>query len=126
MTNSWIALVLSSAAIGAFVSSVVTIVGQAFERKARRRELLLSKAIELAIHRLEYMWRLSQETRTAPSAIFDAVQLAEVYYQWLNGLLDEGEMPPNARPIRGAVRVQPPERGYAPESREEAEERGEL
>jgi hypothetical protein len=40
-------LILGSAAVGALVSSVITIVGQAIERKARRRELLLSKLSNL-------------------------------------------------------------------------------
>lgn len=41
-------LILGSAAVGALVSSIITLIGQAVERRARRRELLLSKSIELA------------------------------------------------------------------------------
>jgi hypothetical protein len=46
-----ISLVLGSAAIGALVLSVITLLGQSFERKARREELLLTKSIDLALQR---------------------------------------------------------------------------
>ena len=42
-------LILGSAAVGALTSSVVTLIGQAIERQARKRELLLSKSIDLAV-----------------------------------------------------------------------------
>ena len=42
------ALILGSAAIGALVSSVITIIGQSLDRSAKKKELLFSKAIELS------------------------------------------------------------------------------
>ena len=45
---SLISLIIGSAAVGALVSSVITLIGQHLERRARQRELLLSKAIELS------------------------------------------------------------------------------
>ena len=45
---SYLPLILGSAAIGALVSSIITFAGQFLERRARKRELLLSRAIELA------------------------------------------------------------------------------
>ena len=44
--------ILGSAAIGALVSSIITLIGQAIERQARKRELLLSKSIDLAVLQL--------------------------------------------------------------------------
>lgn len=42
------ALILGSAAIGALISSVITILGQFLDRSAKKKELLFSKPIELA------------------------------------------------------------------------------
>ena len=57
-----ILLVLSSAAVGALVSSLLTLLGSALERKARRRELLLSKAIDLAINRTQIAMTVAEKT----------------------------------------------------------------
>jgi hypothetical protein len=48
-----ITLVLSSAAVGALASSVINLAGQYFERRARKRELILTKAIEMSHQRFE-------------------------------------------------------------------------
>jgi hypothetical protein len=42
-------LILGSAAVGALTSSVITLIGQSIERQSRKRELLLSKSIDLAV-----------------------------------------------------------------------------
>ncbi len=41
--------VVTSAAVGSLVSSIATLLGQRSERSARKRELLMSKAIELGM-----------------------------------------------------------------------------
>lgn len=45
---STLALVISSAAVGAVVSSAISELGKWRERKSRREELALSKAVEMA------------------------------------------------------------------------------
>jgi len=42
-------LILGSAAVGALTSSVITLIGQSIERQSRKRDLLLSKSIDLAV-----------------------------------------------------------------------------
>jgi hypothetical protein len=93
--NNWLALVLTSAAVGALASSVVTFVGQLLERRARREELLLVKALEVAKARNEVMVR--QAERLASGMIVpDMVFSAEVYFRWLECLMKTGKFPPDA------------------------------
>jgi hypothetical protein len=44
-----IPLILGSAAVGALTSSIITLIGQSIERQSRKRELLISKSIDLAV-----------------------------------------------------------------------------
>jgi hypothetical protein len=93
-------LILTSAGVGALVSSGVTLIGQYLERRARRKELLLSKAIELAEARTQLVLRLVEKTGK-PGTFQDAVILAEGYYQWLLHLLSHGRLPDDPRIKRG-------------------------
>jgi hypothetical protein len=49
------AVILTSAAVGAIVSSTVTALSQFFERRVRRDELLIKAATELTIKYTEFL-----------------------------------------------------------------------
>jgi hypothetical protein len=89
--NTWLT-VLTSAAVGALVSSIVTFWGQYLERGARRKELLLTKSLEVAK-------RLSElQIQTNPKGdLVDEFFMAEMYYQWLESLMKSGQLPPDAK-----------------------------
>lgn len=89
--NTWLT-VLTSAAVGVLVSSVITVLGQYLERKVRRRELLFTKSIECAVRRNEFAHQLGQ-----PGPYYDEVVVAGVYYGWLKHLLDYGELSEEAK-----------------------------
>ena len=85
-------LILTSAGVGAIVSAGVTFIGQVLERGARRRELLLSKAIELAQRdndRATHLW----EKTGVPAKIQDDIVSAETYFKWLDHLWKHGSLP---------------------------------
>ena len=55
MDTSLIVTIVTSAAVGALISGLMTLLGQWRERSARRKELLVSKAIELAFARRKFV-----------------------------------------------------------------------
>jgi hypothetical protein len=75
-------LILGSAAVGALTSSVITFVGQILERRARQKELLISKAIDLA----QLQVKLLQDTSLAMQTgvrIYPYIVYARWYHQQL-------------------------------------------
>ncbi len=96
----WLAI-LGSAAVGVVVSTVITLIGQFWERRARRKELLLSKAIELAIRRTDIGMRLADKTGKLVILPDDAM-LAAGYYNDLKHLLDKGDLPAEAKLVAEA------------------------
>lgn len=90
----WVAIV-TSAAVGALVSAVVNALSAWLERSARRKELLLTKAIDLSVQRTDLVLKLSDKMGKR-AEIHDTVTLAEVYFQWLRHLLDKGRLPEGA------------------------------
>lgn len=84
--------IVTSAAVGALVSSAIALVSQALERRSRRRELLLAKAIELAISKRDFVLKATQGTGRRTQFMDDAVAAAE-YYTALDHLLKKGELP---------------------------------
>ncbi len=84
-------LVLSSAAVGALVSSLLTLLGSALERKARRQELLLTKAIDLAINKTQIAMTVAEKTG-AKVTLYDNVGLAASYLKELESLLNTGDL----------------------------------
>lgn len=89
-------LILASAGVAAVVSSSATLLGQALERRARRRELLLTKAIELARDRRQQAMALA--AKAGGTAILqDNIVSAETYYQWLTSLFESGRLPDDPR-----------------------------
>lgn len=85
--NAWI-LIGTSAAIGALVSSVIAEIGKWRERKAKREELLLSKAIEMAHARFEHL--LAEEFS---GKVMPEIEMTAMYHRWLSHLLDKGKLP---------------------------------
>ncbi|SRR5258708_1967314 len=92
--NTWLT-VLTSAAVGVLVSSVVTLIGQRLERRARRDELLLVKAVEMAAARREFVMEVVEKSGATASLVDDAIN-AETYFRWLKSLLEMGKLPPDA------------------------------
>lgn len=92
---STLATVLTSAAVGVLVSGILTLLGQYLERRSRRNELLLAKALEMAVQRTATMVRLAEKTGATVSLV-DEVINAETYYRWLKSVLETGKLPPDA------------------------------
>jgi hypothetical protein len=92
--NPWL-IVLTSSAVGVLVSSVVALIGQALERRARRDELILTKALEIAAHRTDIAIELAKNSGAGVS-LMDEVITAETYVRWMKALLDTGKLPPDA------------------------------
>ncbi|SRR5216683_676825 len=87
-----ITLSLTSAAIGALVSNLIGLFGQWRERKARRQELLLDKAIVFA----NWRWEIVKHNATVEKRyveVSDLVVATEKYYQLLNELMKTGKLP---------------------------------
>ena len=85
-------LVLGCAAIGALVSSAINAFSQWLERKARREEMLLEKAMSLAD------WRFEIAKHNAVAAkryveMSDKIVATEAYYKLLEHLMKHGELP---------------------------------
>jgi hypothetical protein len=92
--NAWL-VVLTSSAGGVLVSSVVTLLGQLLERRARRDELLLTKACEMAAHRTALAVQVAKDAGVGVSLQDDVIN-AETYYRWLKELMKSGKLPPDA------------------------------
>lgn len=91
MDQATVITIITSAAVGALASAAVNLIGQGLERKARRRELLLSKAIELAFARRETLLRIA-ERDDRPYTLHDDVSIAAAYFGELQHLLDRGTL----------------------------------
>lgn len=92
--NNVVPLVLGSAAIGALDSSVITVCGQYFERKARRKELLLNVATQLSLDHHRMLFDTAKAKPGGSYYIPDAVRLVQTHYQGLSDLLSVGKLPP--------------------------------
>lgn len=87
--------IIISAAVGGTAAALITLIGQYFERRARRKELLLSKAVELAIERARFTFDVAKASN-ASADIQDQAVMTATYYQWLEYFLDNGKLPPAA------------------------------
>lgn len=93
------AIVITSASVGAFASAGLTLISQTLERRSRRRELALSKAIEIAIERTELVRQIASQTGSQAS-FADHAALAETYFRWLVHLIEHDELPTDAHSSR--------------------------
>jgi hypothetical protein len=90
------ATILTSAVVSAAIASLLNLLGQQIERRARRRELIFTKSVELARENREFIAKAAKETGQA-ALIHDYVVYAEMYYWLLTKLHDEGRLPDNWR-----------------------------
>ena len=87
-----IPVILTSAAVGAIVSSIFTFVSQFFERRVRRDELLIKTATELAIKHADFTFSLA--TKSGQTAIFPPHGwLVYDFHRQLRHLMKHGELP---------------------------------
>jgi hypothetical protein len=91
-----------SAAVAAVVSSVFTLLGQHLERKSRLRELILSKALEMALQHTKILMEVAEKSQQSVR-LYDTVVKAETYYRWLTHLHEHGELPVEAHKYRPEV-----------------------
>ncbi|HEY5039735.1 MAG TPA: hypothetical protein VIJ93_11735 [bacterium] len=80
-----ISLLLGSAAIGALVSSGITLVGQVFERRARKRELLFQVSVDFA----KMMFDRSNRSLGVPQ-----ITLVGLYCEMLSDIFEHGKISP--------------------------------
>ena len=106
MDANWTTLV-ASAGIGAVVASLVNVVGQTLDRRARREDLLWTKALEMAHLRGEFILQIAKDTGRR-TRFYDPVIIAETYHRWLTHLVKHGRLPNEARVRRGRP-PEPPE-----------------
>ena len=85
-----VATVVTSAAVGAVSAAVVNVIGQGLERRSRRKELLLAKAVELAVERVRLLFDAATNTGQRAGLPDPGVTCA-TYYRWLRHLLETGE-----------------------------------
>lgn len=87
----WIAII--AAAVGGLVSTVISEIGRWHERKSRREELALGKAVEMAQARVETAKEIYKESGK-PVRVPPEVLMAQEYYISLKHLLDKGKLDP--------------------------------
>ena len=90
-----LATVITSAAVGAVAAAGVNLVGQALERRSRRKELLLAKAVDLAVERVRFAFQVAKDSNQSTSLKAPGITCA-TYYKWLLHLLDKGDLPADA------------------------------
>jgi hypothetical protein len=86
-----ITLLLSSAAVGALVSSVITAWITHLERKARQKELILAKAVELAIKHTEMRVAMTAKT-SKPIVIYPEIVTTRFYHRQLKRLFSKDQI----------------------------------
>jgi hypothetical protein len=92
-TSIWV-LIGTSAAIGALVSSGIAEIGRWRERKSRREELVLSKAIDMAHTRFSNMITILRDTQQKGN-LMPEIEMAEDYHHFLKHMLEKGTLPPD-------------------------------
>lgn len=89
--------IVTSAGVGALVAAGLTFLNGHLGRRARRRELLLSKAVDLAHERIKIVLALAKEQKL-DGELADASFLAVLYFKYLDSILEHGELPPDVKP----------------------------
>jgi len=85
-------IVLTSALVSAVVSSILAMLGQFLERRAKERQLLFTKCVELAQAKMEFLMRVSENTG-ATAILADYAVYAEMYYWLFSSLHERGKLP---------------------------------
>lgn len=95
MSDNWTPIwfvILTSAAVGAVISSVITVIGQSIERRSREREMVLKSAIDHAWRYRDHLIEVSRDTGSK-LLLVDPVVYVEKYYEWFDHLCREGKFP---------------------------------
>ncbi|HEY9791705.1 MAG TPA: hypothetical protein V6D22_14975 [Candidatus Obscuribacterales bacterium] len=107
-------LILTSAGIGAICASLVTtagtLIGQRFEREGRKRELLLSKSVEIALDQRAMYERLSKDRKMEILMPPDLDSITEAYRE-LDRIFHTGDVFPETRARMDSERDQMLEQG---------------
>ncbi len=85
-------IVLTSAVVSAVVTSILTMFGQYFERRAKEKELLFTKCVQLAQTKVEFLMKVAEKTGLT-ATLADYVVYAEMYYWLLSSLHQNGKLP---------------------------------
>ena len=85
-------IVLTSAVVSAVVTSILTMFGQYFERRAKEKELLFTKCVQLAQTKVELLMKFAENTRGTVT-LADYAIYAEMYYWLLSSLHQNGKLP---------------------------------
>ena len=93
-----IMMIITSAAIGAITSAVITLIGQILERKSRIKELLLTKSVDLALHRQRFVLEVAKQSGK-DTDFFDPIVNTASYYKWLKSIFKKESLPKDA-PIK--------------------------
>jgi hypothetical protein len=86
--------VITSAAVGAIIAAGINFLGQLLERRARRKELLIAKAIEIAIDRTRMALQMAKDFKMSAEIPDSAVNAVD-YYRMLEHLWDTGKLHPD-------------------------------
>lgn len=91
------AIILTSAGVAAVISLLGSLINASLDRNARRQELLLSKAVDIAIVRSERALAIWQASEPGTKlTLQDDIVSVETYYGWLKELWRTGSLPPDA------------------------------
>ena len=82
------------AGVGALVSGLFMVIAQAVERRARRRELILKTASDLAIKHFDQAIALTR-AGTRKGEAWPLGALTYDYYLQLTSLMKDGKLPPD-------------------------------
>lgn len=98
-------VVLTSAAMAAAVSGLMALIGQMWERKWRLREMMLAKAVEMAVRRTDVQFKNAGEGNAVPKdRIGDEVIHAATYYRWFETIIEGRALPDDAREVAEQTR----------------------
>ena len=89
-------IIITSAAAGALVSSIITFIGQYLDRKYRQKEMIMQFAGQLAARHTD-KWIREREKSGIDYKIYDEVIAFEGYYKWLEELFKTGKLPDDQR-----------------------------
>ena len=101
---STIAIVLTSSGVAVLMSGLITLLGQYFERRNRRNELIFTKALEMAYERSKMILDIEKTHPGIKVELQDNIYLAETYDRWLDYSYSHGKLPDDFKEIIDKVK----------------------
>jgi|ERR1051326_337564 hypothetical protein len=89
-----ITLILGSAAVGALVSSLMTAWTTHLERRARREELIFTKALEMTHKRIDTLTKAFEMSNYTHMELPPEMEMASKFHKALSHLFKHGEVNP--------------------------------